>query len=65
MAETNSVGLVEAMTLGTTKLVGRAVGFDKVTGKKISFSEDQVRSLPGQLYVYCTVCSTGKPHLFL
>ena len=42
MAETNSVGLVEALTLGSTRLVARAIGINKITKKKVTYSEDQV-----------------------
>ena len=42
VAETNSVGLVEALTLGSTRLVARAVGINKLSKKKVAYSEDQV-----------------------
>ncbi len=42
VAENRGVGLVEALTLGSTRLVARAVGVNKVTKKKITYSEDQV-----------------------
>ncbi len=42
VADSNSAGLVEALTLGHSKLVGRAIAVDKVTNKKVVLSEDQV-----------------------
>ena len=32
IAKTNTVGLIDALTLGSTKLTARAVGIDKLTG---------------------------------
>ncbi len=42
VADSNGVGLIEALTLGSTRLTARAVGIDRVSGKKVAFSEDQV-----------------------
>ena len=36
------MGLVEALTLGSTRLVARAIGINKITKKKVAYSEDQV-----------------------
>lgn len=41
-AETNNIGLVSALSLGSTRLTGRAVGTDGTTGRKVVFSEDHV-----------------------
>ena len=54
IADTNNVGLVEALTLGSTRLVARCVGEDKVTGKKIAYSEDQVRK-KARFMVYLSI----------
>lgn len=42
MASSNSIGLITANTLGSTKLVGRVYGTDKTTSKRIVISEDSV-----------------------
>ena len=34
VAKSNNVGLIDALTLGSTKLTARAVGIDKLTGRK-------------------------------
>lgn len=42
VAETNHAGLIDGLSLGSTRLVARAIGVDRITGKKISYSEDHV-----------------------
>jgi nuclear pore complex protein Nup210 len=42
IATSNTVGLITASTLGSTKLVGRVYGTDRTTSKRVVFSEDTV-----------------------
>lgn len=41
-AKTNQNGLIEGMTLGSTRMIAKAVGVDKVTGEAVIYSEDRV-----------------------
>ena len=42
IAMSNTVGLITASALGSTKLIGRVYGVDKTTSKRVVFSEDSV-----------------------
>ncbi len=42
MASSNSIGLISANALGSTKLTGRVYGTDKTTSKRVVISEDSV-----------------------
>ncbi len=42
ISESSPEGLLKALTLGSTKMYAKAVGVDKITDKKISYSEDEV-----------------------
>ena len=42
IATSNTVGLITASTLGSTKLVGRVYGTDRTTSKRVVFSEDTI-----------------------
>lgn len=42
IATSNTVGLITASTLGSTKLVGRVYGTDRMTSKRVVFSEDTI-----------------------
>ena len=42
IANLDSTGLIDAKTLGSTKVTAKAIGTDKITGQKIVFSSDVV-----------------------
>lgn len=42
IAGSDSSGIISALTLGSTRLIAKAVGTDRSSGKKIAFSEDTI-----------------------
>ena len=42
IAEISNSGLIDAMALGQTRVIGRAVGYEAETGRRIVYSEDSI-----------------------